>query len=492
MTDEISRIGRGAIVGSGVRIAEFVASTVIAFAGGIVLMRLLEVSMFGWFSISSLVFTLGVMFPDLIASGIVQSSEKPSQAQLKALFTIQFLIAAAIALVAGAAAPWIVARYKDLPPVCIPLMRVLALNFFFQSLRNIPWQILARELRFARLASIAVPGMLAYQAVAIIAAARGLGIWSFAAGACAKTIVELVLTFTYLRWKPGFNFRWRESASLLLFGSKMLAVRMCTFAKDYVSPILLGLLEGSFAVGIMDKAWYYGMIVVSVVSVTGAVIFPVTSRLAGHQRELKRFAEAAIHAIAVVGVPLAVGSALLAGPFVHFVWTEKWALMVPAIQFLFIHTLCNLFTTPLIAMLSGLGKMRQALRLAATWTALTWVSIAVFRLGFGYLGVAMGYSVAIVPVLGWLAWYAKRVLDVDLVRLVLRPLFASLVMACVLFWMDAGESVQGFVAAVLAGIAAYAVVEWTIDRKRLAAEYRTVIALLRPGDARTPGSSEAG
>ena len=96
----------------------------------------------------------------------------------------------------------------------------------------------------------------------------------------------------------------------------------------------------------------------------------------------------------------------------------------------------------------------------------------------------MGYSIAVITTIVLLAWKMKRTLDVNILRLALKPLAASLAMACVLITLRVEDSLRELLLAIPTGAIAYAVVLWLIDRRRLTGEYRTVRDLL----FRTPGA----
>ncbi len=99
--------------------------------------------------------------------------------------------------------------------------------------------------------------------------------------------------------------------------------------------LIIGRALGAVELGYYDYAYQFYMYPVeSVTLVLIKVMFPTFSRIKGDIEQLGRAFLRANGAIALITFPMTAGLAVVADPFVRFVFGEKWAPVIPLVQIL--------------------------------------------------------------------------------------------------------------------------------------------------------------
>jgi len=120
------------------------------------------------------------------------------------VFYFNIATALIMALLLGAAAPYIAAFYRM--PILKPLTWLMAFNLFIGSFRSIQAVLLTKELNFRTQMKVTVVATVISGAAGIGLAWRGWGVWSLAVQSVVATIVSVLLFWIF---SPG----GRRSAS---------------------------------------------------------------------------------------------------------------------------------------------------------------------------------------------------------------------------------------------------------------------------------------
>src|SRR6266851_343308 len=154
----------------------------------------------------------------------------------------------------------------------------------------------------------------------------------------------------------------------------------------------------------------------SVTLVLIKVMFPTFSRIKGDIEQLGRAFLRANGAIALITFPMTAGLAVVADPFVRFIFGEKWAPVIPLVQILApVGLLQSIGATPGQLFLA---RGRAALRF--WWSVIyTTIFVAAFFAGipWGILGMASAYAIVTIPINIAGFWLALRLVNLDLADL---------------------------------------------------------------------------
>lgn len=437
----------------------------ITLVGTIALARLLTPAEFGAFAVVTVIVGFIAILGDFgTSAAIIQQDHDPTELELSTAFVTQLsvwtVIGVMIWLVAGA----LPSVWPGLPTDVTGIARVLAVGLFVSGLRAIPTVMLSRVLRFGPLAVVEIGQQLVYFGGAVILAAAGYGIWSFALAALAQSLfATVVINLAWGRWF-GLRFDWAIARRQWGFGLAFQAGNILAWARDAVVPILGGLAGGLDAIGYLGFAWRNGQLVSAVEQIVLRVAFPAFSRL---QRQPERRASMARSSIELVALAVATiqGWIIATAPvLVPIVFSERWAPAVVPLQIVCLGSLATGPTFILRALVYASGDSRRAFLLSAAALLVLIAAFPLLAVRAGLEGAATAFAISAYVGLGLFILETRPTVAFPwrtVARIGVIVAAASIVAALV---VRLTPSLVGLLASGLVYLAAVGVSVWLVDR----------------------------
>jgi O-antigen/teichoic acid export membrane protein len=268
-----------------------------------------------------------------------------------------------------------------------------------------------------------IRGRLGYEAIAIVAesivllaltivAINRRATWdAFLWVYTISYLFTCLFAFAVLRW------RWHERVAvrlepvfvrrLLMAGLPLALGFTITTIYAQLDIVLLQLFKNFQMVGWYSAANKYIDAVAWVPQSAMGVVFPALSLLgAGDRRRLAFAYEKSFKMLALVGLPLAVGLGVMAGPIVHF--TRGFEQSIPALQILAPSVVLLFVNNAFIYTLTAINRQLDFTRLALFTLAVNLVLNLILIPAYGYLGAAAASTVTEVALFagGW--WLLRR------------------------------------------------------------------------------------
>lgn len=401
----------------------------------IVLARLLPPQAFG---LLAMVAALGVILDlakDLgLSSATIQKADL-TEAQISALFWINAVAGAVLALGLFLAAPAL-ARFYD-QPVVAPVTQWLALGFLMSGLTVQHWALLRRQMRFGAIAAIEVGADLAGFAAAIALAVAGTGLWALVAQRLVTPCVLLVGSWMLCRWRPGRPARAAGLGGLLRFGVEVTGSGLASALSRSVDQVLIGWLWGPTILGLYERTTRLLLLPINSINAPVYTVgMPALSRLAAHPGSYRRAFRQLLQKLALLTMPPFAVVCVTADWVVQILFGPSWSQAVPLVQWFAISAT---YLPVLMAVgLLYLTQDRTAEMLRATLidSAICVVSI-LLGLVSGAVGVAAAIAVvglvARTPTAFWLSTRQGPVTQRDVYAAVL-PAIAAAVFAAASVW----------------------------------------------------------
>lgn len=235
-------------------------------------------------------------------------------------------------------APLIGIFFNDIRSV--PVTRVLAFSFPLLGLGTVHGALLRKNLSF-KLRSIPhfVKGI-CKGLVAISLAWLGFGAWSLVLAQLAGIAAGTITLWIVSPWRPSFNFVPSLVRPLLSYGSNIIAIQILGTLLLNIDYFLIGRFLGAAALGIYFLAFRVPeLLVKQFANILGQVLFPVYAKMRDNPKALGRGFLLAMHYITMLTIPVGLGLALVAKPFVLTIFTEKWIEAIPVMSAISIYTL---------------------------------------------------------------------------------------------------------------------------------------------------------
>jgi PST family polysaccharide transporter len=316
-------------------------------------------------------------------------------------------------------------------PAAAPVLRLLAVVIPIGAVASVPGSLLRRRMRFRELATCMLAGRALGAATGIAMVLGGFGLWSLVGQQIAGSLATTLAVCLASRWSPGGRFSWRRFRELGSFGFHVSASVVLAGAGEQALNVLIGAFFGSTTLGYFNIAWRTVQLVRSLF--TGAVYHVGFSTFSRLQHDLPAVAAGYVRATelsCLVGFPVAVAMAVMAGPTVAVLFGAGWQASAPLLALLAIEMVPGFFAIFMTACYRALGRPEIVL-----WTALAYVVVglagAAACAGLGVAAVTAAWvsrSFVLLPIHVVLLGRVLGVKPVRIARIALAPIVAATVM----------------------------------------------------------------
>jgi PST family polysaccharide transporter len=334
----------------------------------------------------------------------------------------------------------------------ISVTRVLALAFPISALSIVPEALLRKNLAFKLMAVPDFARAISKGLVSVSLALMGFGFWSLIWGQLVSIMCGVIGYWWVNPWRPSFRFNPKQARSLLPYGLNIVCVRALTQILLNTDYLLVGRFLGAAALGVYTLAFRIPNLLIGQFSeIVGQVLFPVYAKMENDTETIKKGLFLTIRYVSLVTIPVGLGLALVAEPFVLTFFTAKWAAAIPVIVAISIATVLDTLTYNFGDVYKAQGKpevltklsiVRGLIVVPALWWAVT---------GPGTI-VAVGWAVVAISLMNGLIQLAiaRQVLNLSFLMILeaLRPaaigavIMASVVVGILNFYTDVSPLLQ--------------------------------------------------
>ena len=404
-------------------------SVVVSF----VLARMLDPAVYGLVAKVTIITSIMLVFVDSgMANSLIQKKD-PDDLDFSSVFF--FNVAFCLVLYVGLffAAP-LIAEYNGQPELTA-IVRVLGLTVVVAGVKNVQQAYVSKTMQFKRFFFATLGGTAVSAAVGIAMAYKGFGVWALVAQQLSNVTINTCVLWLTVGWRPKAMFSIERLRALLGYGWKLLASGLLDTVYNKLREIFIAVFYTD-----TDLAFYNrgnalpNLIVENINSSIDSVLLPVLSAEQDHAEQVREMTRRAIKVSSYIIMPLMMGLAVCAEPFVRFFLTEKWLPCVPYLRiFCFTYSFYPLHTANLNAIKamgrSDLFLILEIVKKAVGITAL----LLTMRLGVYPMALSLLATSVLSQIIN--AWPNSRLLNYSYLRqladLLPTILLAAAMGACV-------------------------------------------------------------
>ncbi|HET7585017.1 MAG TPA: lipopolysaccharide biosynthesis protein [Gemmatimonadaceae bacterium] len=304
------------------------------------------------------------------------------------------------------AAAWPLAAIYDQPKL-VGVVLALSANFFIVSFRDVPLALLQRDLKFRTVAVNEAVQATVLSVAMVALAAAGFRYWTLVFGGLLSGLLSTVLAYVQRPHRLAWP-RLRRIREAVTFGSHIVGSRVGWYIYSNADFFIAGKVLGKAALGAYSFGWEIASIPVQKVSaIVGRVTPSIFSAVQEDNAALRRYLTSITGGIALITMPAALGTAVIAREFVLLALGPTWSGAVVPLQLLALYAGFRSITTllPQLAQATGLSRfgMKNAFFSAV-------VMPVAFYLGsrWGTAGIAGAWVVAYPFVMLPLYWVVFR------------------------------------------------------------------------------------
>ena len=421
--------------------------------------RLLTPADFGLVAIATVIYAIISAITELSLSSALIQHKDPQREHYDTAFTLSILRGLAITLALVAAAYPLSVAYRDQRLIGICL--AMGLTALAGGLINPKLVTYRRKLSFHQEIASDLINKLVGLVVAVSIAVIFHSYWALVIGSFASQLAQVVMSYVLIPYSPRFSLgHWR---SLFSFSS-WLALSSGLNALNYrADQLALGAMLGNASLGQYTVGDNLASLPVRESTAPIAnVLFPAFSRLQDDPARLRNAFLRSQRLLVATALPIGVGFALVAAPFINLVMGPQWKSAALVAQILSTVFAAHAFYMPVTPLAMGLGRTRLLFLRDVVFICIRYPLIFAGLFSGGLLGLLLARCISGLIGIAIDMYLARRLIGVGMATQLLsswRPLVATLSMAACVWAVSAllagGSDVLQLAITILTGGASY-------------------------------------
>jgi len=457
------KVSRGGIWVSAARVSDKVLKSISA----IVLARLLTPFDFGLVAIAMTIMSFTQTFTQPgFESALIQKQEHPRD-YLNTAWTFGLLRAVLLYGLVFVLAPLFASFFNE--PKVISILRVIALSFILQSLRNIGIIYFRKNLDFGKLFVLQASSTLAYVIVVIPMAFLLKNAWALVLGSLASGVVGCLLSYVLHPYRPRLEFNLVKAKELFNFGRWILGTGVLAMLRTAGIDAFIGRFLGVPILGFYNRSQAFSnKLFTDLNGIMWQVGYPAYSKLQNRSSQLREAYIKTLQLVTFVGMPMAGGIFVLSKEFTHIFLTDKWLPIVPVMQVLCLLAVITLLNAPSGMLFQAVGKPAIGTKISLASIILLAGLIYPLASRWGLRGVAIALLLStlfVAPITSYMAIKIAKCRVREYLKTILFPLINTSIMV-LLVWVAKmhaidGVGISGFVLLVGIGIVTYLLIAYS-------------------------------
>lgn len=379
------------------RFLERCGAQIVTLIVSIVLARLLDPEVYGTVAIVTVIITLMQVFVDSgLGTSLIQKKDS-DDLDFSSVFYFKVALCTIIYAALFFASPLIADFYGDMNLVWV--IRVLGITILISSLKNVEQAYVSRNLLFKKFFFSTIIGTIISAMVGILMAVYGMGIWSLVAQTLTNNIVDTIVLWFTVGWRPIRKFSFDRLKKLASFGWKILVIGLMDNLYEGMRQLIIGKKYSSADLAFYNKGKQFPSLIVTNLSTAfDSVLLPTMSNAQDNILEVKKLVRKSISISSYALMPLMFGMAAVAYPFISVLLTEKWiesAFFIQVFAFSFAFYSINsafknginaigksnvLLVTEVIKKSIGFGLIVATMFLSVRWMAISFLVSSILNI----------------------------------------------------------------------------------------------------------------
>ncbi|MFC5446776.1 lipopolysaccharide biosynthesis protein [Paenibacillus aestuarii] len=342
--------------------SERVMAQGISFVLSIIIARLLMPSDYGIIALVIVFINLANVF---VSTGIGESLIQKKDADdmdFSTVFYCSLVLSLFLYVILFLFAPDIGHFYRN--DELIWVLRSLALIIPITSIGTVQQAYVSKKMLFKKFFFSTLGGTIISGLTGVLMAYCGLGMWSLVAQYLINSLVNTIVLFFIVKWRPKLLFSINSAKALVGFGWKLVAANFINTTYGELRSLIIGKYYT-----MADLAYYNrgnqlpGLLITNIDTAIGKVVFPVMAESNDDIFRLKSLTSRAMKTTSYIIFPLMIGLMSVAHSLILFLLTEKWLFSVPYLQICCVYWLFQPMQTANWQAIKALGRSDLLVRL---------------------------------------------------------------------------------------------------------------------------------
>ncbi len=370
------------------RLAERFGARGVTFIVSLILARLLDADVYGSIALVTVFITIFQVFVDSgLGTALVQKKDA-DELDFSSVFyfnlAVCLILYAILFVISGPLAVYF--RTPEMKPV----FRVLGLSLLISGVKNIQQAYVARNMLFKKFFFATLGGTLGAAGIGIYLAWKDYGVWALVAQFLFNDMVDTIILWITVPWRPKRLFSVQRLRGLLSFGWKLLVVSLISTLSNSLRSLIIGKRYTKEDLAYYNRGQQFPQIIaLNVDTAIDSILLPTMSQEQDKLDVVLRMTRKAIRIETYVMMPMMMGLAVCSRALISLLITDKWLPCVPYLQILcVIYAFYSVSTTKYNAYKS-IGRSDVYL-IMTTITSFVDILILLASMPYGVMAIALG------------------------------------------------------------------------------------------------------
>ena len=201
------------------------------------------------------------------------------------------------------ASPFLAKFYNDYS--LTPIIRVISLTIIVSGVKGIQQSYVSKNMLFKRFFYSTLGGTIFSAFLGISLAYAGLGVWAIVVQQLSNTVIDTLILWITVKWRPKKMFSWNRLKNLLSFGWKMLASSLLDTIYNNVRSLIIGKMYSSSDLAYYNQGNQFPNVIVNNINTSiDSVLFPTLAKEQEDKERVKNMTRRAIKTSTYVMAPL--------------------------------------------------------------------------------------------------------------------------------------------------------------------------------------------
>ena len=449
--------GKKIVSGMFWRFGEKITAQIVSLVVSIVLARLLMPDDYGVVAIVNIFITIAEIF---VTSGLGTSliqKKDADETDFSTVFWCNLVMSLLLYVIVYFLAP-VIAGFYDMS-ILVPVLRVFSLRLPISAVNSIQNAYVSRQMAFKKFFFATLIGTVVSAIVGIIMAYRGYGVWALVTQYLTNSIIDTLVLFAIINWRPQFVFSIKKAKPLVNYGWKILATDLIGVIFNQLNSFIIGKKYTS-----SDLAYYTqgkkfpDLINNNITSTLCAVLFPAMA-LSPDKESIKIIRRKSLKMMEYVLFPLMFGLIAVADKMIIVLMTDKWNFAVIYVRISCIAAVIGVLGTTLIQEVKAIGRSDITLKMELIKKPI-FLIIAIIAMQYGVNAIAWTLVINEIIAFGFNVYPVRKYIGFDFKMHFLDaipPLIMSMIMVCVVYLIGLliNNNLICLIVQVLGGIVVY-------------------------------------
>lgn len=313
------------------RFAERTGAELVTFIVSIVVARILDPGVYGLVAMSMVFLSISKSFIDSgLGSALIQKKEA-DEVDFSSVFYFNLVAGLLLYGVIWFAAPGIANFYHDTS--LVEIIRVLGISLPIYGINNVQCAFVSRTMAFKRFFYATIVGTIISAIAGIGLAVSGYGVWALIAQTLINSLMDTIILWYTVRWRPVWRFSWQRLWKLWHFGWKLMASGLIDRVYGELYSLIIGRKYTADDLAFYNKGQRFpSMLVSNINSSINSVLLPAMSSVQDNTDKVREMTRQAIKVSSYTIMPMMMGLAVCADSIIAILLTEKWLFCVPYLR----------------------------------------------------------------------------------------------------------------------------------------------------------------